>query len=78
MYTMNKTLTFLKKNYMYLIIGTGYIHWCFIVSDFIYMDYHFSFKLLMIGLGFFGWYLIYILVKKYLAPRNENSEDDLE
>lgn len=68
---MTKFLSFLRKNYIYLIVAAGYIQWCLIVSDFLFMDFHFSFKLLIVGLGFFGWYLIYIMVRKYL-----NQDDD--
>lgn len=74
---MDKILAFLRKKYMYLIVAAGYLHWCLIVSDFVYMDYSISFKLLLISLGFFGWYLIYRLVRKY-TNREDNSNSSEE
>lgn len=73
---MTKFLNFLKKNYIYLIVAAGYIQWCLIASDFLFMDFHFSFKLLIVGLGFFGWYLIYIMVRKYLNRKGDKSTDE--
>jgi hypothetical protein len=73
---MKKILAFLRKKYIYLIVAAGYVQWCMIVSNFVLMNYHFSFKILMIGLGFFGWYLIYVVVRKNIDDEDDTSKPE--
>jgi hypothetical protein len=73
---MTKFLRFLRKNYIYLIVAAGYLQWCSIAADVFYTNFHLSFKLLVIGLGFFGWYLIYIRVRKSINRSDDESSEE--
>lgn len=73
---MSKVLTFLYKNIIYLVVIIGYVVWCLIVTDFLNTDLHISFKLLILGLGIFGWYLSYIVLRKVINRREDDSSED--